>query len=194
MRSLALSWWPGQGPVQGRGSLPRLACLPADSSGTVSWLTATLPPLPAGWHPGPDARGPAGGQQLEHRGAVIPARRLQAGLAVGASSRPTRPSGARHSCAGSRCHPHPLPRLAPLQSWEEQIRRSSSEKSRAQPGQQVHRRLSLPQLPFPHLENGARYTSLASCAGSDIQPALTESPCVRGLCWGRMLETHRALC
>lgn len=124
---LALSGWPGQGPVRGRGSRPCLACLPADSPGTVSWQPAKLPPLPAGWHPGPDARGPAGGQQFERCRAVISARRLQAGACWGLQPPPV----ALGSQAQLRRLSAPPPKSAPPQSWEEQICRSHSKKSRA---------------------------------------------------------------
>ena len=138
----------------------------ADSSGTVSWLPAKLPPLPAGWHPGPDARGPAGGQQLERCRAVIPARKLKAGLGVGASSRPLAALGSQ---AQLRWLSAPPPKLVPPKSWEEQILRSSSEKSRG--GQWVHGvAASLLQPPRSHLGKGASGTSVAFLPGADVKP------------------------
>lgn len=127
VRSLALSQWPGQGPVLGQGSRPCLACLPADSSGTVSWLPAKLPPLPAGWHPGPDARGPAGGQQLERCRAVIPARRLQARLDVQPPPTALGSQAQLHRLSA----PPPQVGISAELAREEQICRSSSEKSMA---------------------------------------------------------------
>lgn len=126
---MALSWWPGHGPVAGAGSQPCLACLPADSSGTVSWLPAKLLPLPAGCHPGPSARGPAGGQQLQRCRSVNPARRLQAGLGVEASNRPLQPfPGELGTAAPDLALP---PKLGPPQSPEEQTYRSNSKVSTA---------------------------------------------------------------
>lgn len=161
-------------PIQGQGSQPCLACLPADSSGTVSWLPAKLLPLPAGCHPGPDARGPAGGQQLERRRAVIPARRLQAGLGVGAFNRPLQPLGIWAQLHWLLALP---PKLAPPQGGSvesaEQISRSSGEKSAA--GQRVRgavRRLLQPPRPRSCPESGASVHRHGLFHGLDIPPAL----------------------
>lgn len=169
---MALSRWPGQGCIQGWGSWPRLACLPADSSGTVSWLPAKLPPLSAGWHPGPIARGPAGGQQLECRRAVIPARRLKAGPGVGASSRLPPPSPTPHPVA-PRSQAQLCWLSAPPPSWH--LCRAGESRfpeaaARSTAGQWVHGTvLSLLQLLLPHLENGASYASVACLPGQTFR-------------------------
>lgn len=116
--------WPHPGGLaralfRGRGSQLCLACLPADSSGTVSWLPAKMLPLPAGCHPGPDAKGPAGGQQLHRSRAVIPARRLQSRLGVGAFLPPLEAPGERSTAAPAVST---APKVLSLQNWKEQIR------------------------------------------------------------------------
>lgn len=190
MRSLALSRWPGQGSIQGWGSWPCLACLPADSSGTVSWLPAKLPPLSAGWHPGPIARGPAGGQQLECRRAVIPARRLKAGPVLGlpASHLPlppplhAPPSGLR-SQAQLYWPSALLPKFcAPVQSWGEQIRRGCSEKHSQAVGPQDSAEPPAASTFLPR--KGSQLCLRGLSYRSDISPALSEGPCVQGCVGG----------
>ena len=104
--------------------------------------------------------------QLERCRAVIPARKLKAGLGVGASSRPLAALGSQ---AQLRWLSAPPPKLVPPKSWEEQILRSSSEKSRG--GQWVHGvAASLLQPPRSHLGKGASGTSVAFLPGADVKP------------------------
>lgn len=140
--------WPG--PLCRGGGLSPAWPASQLTAWALNWLLAKLPPLSAGWHPGPDAMGPAGGQQLEHRRAVIPASRLQAGLGVGASSRPTQPSGASTAALALST----TPQVGASAELRRASHGGSSEKSTV--GQWVHRTVwSLLQPPFPHLENGA---------------------------------------
>ena len=170
-------------PFRSGGSQPCLACLPADSSGTVSWLPAKLPPLLAGWHPGPSARGPAGGQQLECRRAVVSARRLKAGLGVGASSHPLWPSGTRHSCAGSQHHPQvgTSTELGRADSQKLQRKEHSGavgpQNSAEPPAASISSSRKWSQSYLHGLSHRVR--RLAS---------IPECPPVQGLCWGQRMQ------
>lgn len=127
VRSLARSWWPGQGSVQERGSQPCLACLPADSSGTVSWLPAKLPPLRLAGIPGAVPGGRLVGSSSDAAGLWSQPGGLRQAWVLGP---PATPRGPREPDTAAPAL-STAPRLAPPRSWDGRIHRDCNEKSTA---------------------------------------------------------------
>lgn len=125
VRSLA-----GAPVPEAEGLSPAEPCLLADSSGTVSWLLPSCLLSRLAGIPGPRARGPAGGQQLGCYRAVIQPGGLRQGWALGPPAARSQPSGARHSCAGSRHRP----KLVPLKSWESKFSEAAAKRAEAGSG------------------------------------------------------------